>query len=63
MDDTLLNPNQPRAFGSTVQGIPYGGDPMYISIPDGDELYKNDRDERILLPLRKFGLYLCVVER
>ena len=36
MDDTLLNPNQLRAFGSIVQDNPYGGAPLYISSPDGD---------------------------
>ena len=41
MDDSLLNPNQLRAYGSTVQDNPYSDLPLSISNPD----------ESIVLPL------------
>ena len=35
MPDSLLNPNQLRAYGTVVQDNPYSGAPMYIADPQG----------------------------
>ena len=35
MQDSLLNPNQMRAFGAIVQDNPYSGSPLYITDPEG----------------------------
>ena len=36
MDHTLVNPNQLRHFGFTVQDNPYSYSPLYIESPDRD---------------------------
>ena len=45
MADSLINPNQLRAFGSVVQDNPYSGAPMYLS----------DVDSAITVPLISSG--------
>ena len=36
MEQTLVNPNQLRHFGVTVQDNPYSSSPLYIESPDRD---------------------------
>ena len=36
MEHTLVNPNQLRHFGVTVQDNPYSSSPLYIEYPDRD---------------------------
>ena len=53
MDDTLINPNQLRAFGTTVQDNPYSGAPLYISDPD----------ENVIIPLTSKGTIILAETR
>ena len=39
MDHTLVNPNQLRNFGVTVQDNPYSSSPLYIESPDRDFVF------------------------
>ena len=38
MEYTLVNPNQLRHFGVTVQDNPYSSSPLYIESPDRDSV-------------------------
>ena len=53
MTNSLINPNQLRAFGCTVQDNPFSGAPIYIEDPDGT----------IAIPLETMGTNLLATTR
>ena len=53
MTNSLINPNQLRAFGCTVQDNPFSGAPIYIEDPDGT----------IAIPLETVGTNLLATTR
>ena len=53
MDSTLVNPNQLRHYGVTVQDNPYCAEPMYIQ----------SSDEAFLLPLQSQGTVIFATTR
>ena len=53
MPNSLINPNQLRAFGCTVQDNPYNGAPLYLEDPD----------EVITLPLETAGTNILATTR
>lgn len=53
MQDTLLNPNQVRAFGGFVQDNPYSGEPIYTADPT----------EEVTIPLASEGVILYFESR
>lgn len=53
MPNSLINPNQLRAFGCTVQDNPFSGAPIYIEDPDG----------ALVIPLQTEGTNLLATTR
>ena len=53
MPNSLINPNQLRAFGCTVQDNPYSGAPIYIEDPEGT----------VAIPLETVGTNLLATTR
>ena len=53
MQNSLMNPNQLRAFGCIVQDNPYSGAPLYIEDPD----------EVVTVPFEMVGMNIFVTTR